>query len=144
MKVILLRDVAKIGRKGEIVSVPDGYAQNQLIPKGQAKPATTENLKTALRTNENAQKAESEAETRFFALKAALNDQVITISGLKNDNGHLFAAIKPEMIVEAAKAAGHILTPFTIEIGEAIKTTGQHSIQLVLKNHRFPFNINVE
>jgi len=144
MKVILLRDVAKIGRKGEIVNVPDGYAQNQLIPKGQAKPATTENLKAALRINKNAQKAESEAETRFFALKTALNGQTITISDLKNDNGHLFAAIKPEMIIEAAKVVGHQLAPFTIEIGEAIKTTGQHSVLVVFKNHRFPVNINVE
>ena len=39
MKVILLQDVAKIGRRSEVVEVPDGYAQNKLIPKGMAQPA---------------------------------------------------------------------------------------------------------
>ncbi|OGG86020.1 50S ribosomal protein L9 [Candidatus Kaiserbacteria bacterium RIFOXYB1_FULL_46_14] len=144
MKVILLRDVAKIGRKGAIVEVPDGYAQNQLIPKGQAKPATAENLKAALRIDANTQKAEALAEARFFALKSALDNKAIVITGLKNDNGHLFAAVKPEMIIEAAKAAGHELLPFTIEIGSAIKATGEHSVDLIFKSHRFPVNINVE
>ena len=45
MKVILLQDVAKIGKRFETVDVPDGYALNMLIPKRMAEPATPENLK---------------------------------------------------------------------------------------------------
>lgn len=44
MKVILKRDVAKVGRKNEIKNVADGYARNSLIPQGLAVPATAENL----------------------------------------------------------------------------------------------------
>ena len=45
MKVILLKDVAKIGRRFEIKEVPDGYALNKLIPKNMAQFATPENIK---------------------------------------------------------------------------------------------------
>ena len=47
MKVILLRDVARLGRKGTVADVPTGYAMNQLIPSKSAAPATPENLKKA-------------------------------------------------------------------------------------------------
>ncbi len=45
MQVILLQDVAKIGRRFDVVNVADGYGLNKLIPQGMAKPATPENIK---------------------------------------------------------------------------------------------------
>ena len=57
MKVILLQDVAKIGRRFDIVEVPSGYGMNKLIPQGMAKPATPENVKAI-----NAQSAKTEAD----------------------------------------------------------------------------------
>ena len=48
MKVILLRDVAKIGKRYEIVEVPDGFALNKLIPKKDAEAATPVNVKRVL------------------------------------------------------------------------------------------------
>ena len=45
MKVILLQDVAKIGKRSDLVEVPDGYAMNQLIPKRMAETATAQNKK---------------------------------------------------------------------------------------------------
>ncbi len=45
MKVILLRDVAKIGKRYEVANVPDGFALNKLIPQGDAQAATPDNVK---------------------------------------------------------------------------------------------------
>jgi ribosomal protein L9 len=55
MKVILLRDVAKIGKRFAIVDVPDGYALNKLIPSKDAEPATTNNIKRINQLKERSQ-----------------------------------------------------------------------------------------
>lgn len=144
MKVILLQDVAKIGRKHSIVNVPDGYAQNQLIPNGKAKPATPENLKALKHQTAIVTKSALAEEERFFAIKAALNGKKLTLSNLKNDNGHLFAAIKPEAIALAAKAHGIEIPVSFLEIRRPIKTTGEHSVDLVFKDQRFPLSIWID
>lgn len=144
MKVILLQDVAKIGRKHSIVNVPDGYAQNQLIPNGKAKAATPENLKALEHQTATVTKSALAEEESFFALKALLQDKTIAIPGLKHDHGHLFAAVKPEAIVEAAKGNGIEIPVSFLEIKQPIKTTGEHVVELVLKNRRFPLRIKID
>lgn len=144
MKVILLQDVAKIGRKHTITDVPDGYGQNQLIPKGLAKPATPENLKLVERLKAEKGAAASAAAAEFFATKKALEDVRVTLRGRKHDNGHLFAAIKPEEVVAAAAAAGVVVPKHMIIIPAAIKTTGEHEVLLSHGAHQFRFLISIE
>ena len=144
MKVILLKDVAKIGRKNQIVNVPDGYGQNQLIPKGLAKPATPENLKAAENLIANAEALKQKNEERFFKAKTALSGKVITISGLKSDNGHLFAAVKPELIKEAMVAEGVEVDAAMIKLSGPIKTTGEHTVVLAEGQHEAEVIINIE
>ena len=83
MKVILLRDVAKLGKRFSITEVPDGFALNKLIPQGYAEAATAENLK---RVNERSEKKES-------ARSNELSDFKITLESLKD--------IKIKIAVEA-------------------------------------------
>lgn len=143
MKVILLQDVARIGRKHAIVDVPDGYGQNQLIPKGLAKPATPENLKLATRLQAEKGAQAGAAEARFFATKKALADTIVPIQGRKHDHGHLFAAIKPEEIIAAAAAVGIDIEAAMLELPRPIKTTGQHPVTLVHGQHRAEFVIHI-
>ncbi|MEX2340913.1 MAG: 50S ribosomal protein L9 [Candidatus Paceibacterota bacterium] len=135
MKVILLKDVAKIGRKNSVVEVPTGYAQNQLIPKGSAAPATPANLKAIKNIQAEKEAAAATAEEKFFAAKKKLEDQPIIIDGLKSDNGHLFAAVKVEKIVEAAKNQGVDIEPSMISINSPIKSVGEHKGSLVQGKH---------
>lgn len=143
MKVILLQDVAKIGLKNSVVDIPAGYAQNQLIPKGWAKPATSENLKVI--KNLQAEKAASigAAEEKFFQIKKILEDQPIIISGLKSDKGHLFAAVKVEKISEAAKAQGIDLQTSMISIGSPIKAVGEHKLNLIQGKHKAEITVKI-
>lgn len=144
MKVILLQDVAKIGRKHAVVDVPAGYAQNQLIPKGRAKPATPANLKAAERLTAERHANESAAETKFFAAKQALEGKTVVVRGLKSDRGHLFAAVKPEAIIAAAKEDGIDIVPAMLALPGVIKTTGEHEAELAHGRHRFSFKVIVE
>ena len=59
MKCILLEDVRKLGKKGELVEVSDGYGRNYLIPRGLAEEATKEKI-AELRQKEKAKKAKDE------------------------------------------------------------------------------------
>lgn len=144
MKVILLRDVAKIGRKGAVVEVPSGYAQNQLIPKGQAKPATPENLKAVERGHTVAAAANQAAIERFIEAKHQLQNTALVIDGQKSDHGHLFAAIKPVVIVSAANNANISLEENWLYIPSPIKTTGEHQLELRYKDQKASFKINIK
>lgn len=136
MKVILLQDVAKIGRKNSVVDVPSGYAQNQLIPKGWAKIATPENLKS-IKTLQSIKAASNEkAEERFFEIKKKLEEKPLTISDLKSDKGHLFAAVKVERIITAAKEEGIEIPSSMISIDTPIKSVGEHEVTLKEGKHK--------
>lgn len=144
MKIILTQDVAKIGRKNSVVEVPDGYARNQLIPKGQAKPATPENLKAIVHLNKEASAANAAAEEKFFAVKTKLKDQIVKLAGLKNDNGHLFAAVKPEQVRTALTTGNIEVDPKWIKLPTQIKTTGEHTAELHHEGHKIKFTLLVD
>lgn len=131
MKVILLRDVAKIGRRHAIVEVPDGYAQNQLIPKKWAEPATPVNLKK-VQQNQSVKATQSEnREKRFDEAVARLTETSLSVKGgAVNEQGHLFKALPIEDIVKAAAALGITLDTSEVQIDQPIKSLGTHSIIL--------------
>lgn len=130
MKVILLRDVAKIGRRNDIVEIPDGYAQNQLIPKKWAEAATPANIKKI-----SAQKAVNAAhdeadKTRFEAVLVQLQKETLLVEAGPDDNGHLFKAVREEDIANSAAAKGILLDKSWIVVAKPIKALGSHEITL--------------
>ncbi len=131
MKVILLRDVAKIGRRSEIVDLPDGYALNQLIPKKWAEPATPANMKKIATMKATASLNDKLGEDQF---KAALTEMQATplqiVGGQANAQGHLFKAVHEADIIAAAKKRGISILPTQIEIKVSIKSVGSHEITL--------------
>lgn len=131
MKVILLQDVAKLGKKFSIVVVPDGFGINKLIPKGLAKPATPENIKAVQqRAFVYAHEAATNQE-EFAKLKAALAGKSISVPAEANEEGRLFQALKPERIATAiAAATGAHLSAVAISSNEPIKSVGEHTVKL--------------
>jgi large subunit ribosomal protein L9 len=131
MKVILLRDVAKIGRRFEVVEVPDGYAQNQLIPKKLAETATPANLKKVTALKETASLHHKLEDDQFAAAVKAIEERPLALeAGQVNAQGHLFKAIHEADIVAAAKARGVVLLGGQIQIKSPIKSLGRHEIVL--------------
>ena len=136
MQVILLQDVAKLGRRHEIVEVPHGHGLNRLIPQGFAVEATPENVK---RVKAQASKVEADhaaADETFAAALSALEGKTLTIAAPANEQGHLFEAVKPERVVEAAAAAGATVTPAQIHIGTPLKSVGTHTVALISGEQR--------
>mgnify|MGYP000084667775 CR=1 FL=1 len=129
MKVILLQDVAKLGRKHDVVTVPDGYGMNKLVPKGMAKPATPENLKAAQKQAAASASAKADSDAAFAELVAALDGTPVTLAVEANDEGRLFQAVKPEQIAAAVAAATGTPVDASLVVVEApIKSVGDHGV----------------
>jgi large subunit ribosomal protein L9 len=129
MKIILLRDVPKIGKKGEVKEIGDGYARNLLIPRGLAKPATEGIVKDAMaRATTSKAILERELQDLKVAFKK-LGEQEIKFSAKTNERGHLFAGIGREEIVEKINTAGFKQIALKdIELPEALKQTGEYYV----------------
>lgn len=144
MKVILLQDVAKIGKRSELVDVPDGYALNQLIPKHMAEPATKSNRKKIEKIQADAQKSEAANQERFTKAAEALQNASIIVEAEANDQGHLFKAVSENDIADAAATAGVDVDSAMIQVGEPIKSTGTHQVSLVRGDSVAEFAIDVQ
>lgn len=141
MKVILVRDVAKIGRRNQIVEVPDGYAQNKLIPQKLALPATPQNLKRIEALHAGVAASKDAKESVFLASAKKLEGMQLTIQAEANEQGHLFKAIHEKDIAAAAASLGTPLEVASIKISETIKSVGTHTIQLIHGSHMIPYSI---
>jgi len=131
MKVILLRDVAKIGSRHTVVEVPDGFALNQLIPKKWAEPATPANLKKIATQREvhtiQHKLKEDQFTTAVLALEATPLQIVVAQA---NEQGHLFKALHESDVVSAAKERGITLLPTQVQITTPLKSLGKHEVVL--------------
>lgn len=137
MKVILLKDVAKIGKKFDVKNVADGYALNFLIPQGKAKTATVDGLAKVevLKTH-----AESESKVQEDLLSKNLHEidgKSIEISERANDKGHLFGSLHKERIAEIFSTSIHSsIEPSFIVLEKPIKDIGEHNIEVVAGGKR--------
>lgn len=132
MKVILLKDIAKLGKRGEVKEVAEGYAINVLIKKGDALHATPSEL-AKWKSKEEAKTHKKElATSAFAAMVHALKHTELTITGKKRDEkGQLFAQIKDIDIADAIFETIQLsVDPKQIVITTPIKSLGQHSFTL--------------
>ena len=143
MKVILLRDVAKMGKQGSVVEVPDGFARNKLIPSGMAEPASKANMKRIEKQQASREASHSAATAKFKEVLASLENETIEVATELNEQDHAFKAISENDIVEAAKSKGINIDSTMIKINDPIKTAGEHEIGLEVLEESGAFKINV-
>ena len=132
MKVILLKDIAKLGKRGEIKEVADGYGLNVLIRKGDALHATPAEL-AKWKAKEDAKVHKKELATSVFAqLIDALGRSTVIIKDKKHDGkGQLFASVKENDIADAIfSAVGLSVDPKQVTIVSPIKSVGKHTFLL--------------
>ena len=122
MKIILLRDVAKVGRRYEVKDLADGFARNFIIARGLGCLATPTNL----------QKIEKLKKTTPDQTNYQPLDQItIQLTAKANENGHLFASLHvAEIARELKREHGIVLDPKLIDLEEPLKTVGEHRVRV--------------
>lgn len=130
MKVILLRDVARLGKRSEVKDVPAGHALNFLIPQKLALPATPENLRRI--EKEHAHHAEKTAhhEADFKVALETLSKEAIELSAQANAQGHLFKGIHAADIALRFKELNIPISADEIDLAHPIKEVGEHTVLL--------------
>lgn len=126
MKVLLLKDVYKLGRAGDVKKVADGYGRNYLLPQGMAVLATAGAVKQAesIRTRAASQRAELNKEMGGVASK--LEGLVIGFPARAGETGKLYGSITSQMIAEAiTRKTGVQVDRRQIEC-EPIRMLGEH------------------
>ena len=131
MKIILMQDVAKLGRKYEVKDVAAGYALNLLIPSGKAvMPETISPVKLKNLQDKHHQVAAKRAGELTSAI-GALAEKRVTVGGKASKEGHLFAGIGKDTIASAIKEQlGIVLDSSEIHLGHALKEVGSHEVEV--------------
>lgn len=132
MKVILLQDVKKQGKKDDILEVSDGYAQNFLI-KNNLAVAYTKTSKTIL-DNELDKRAKDEAEfiEQCKKMKTKMENTRFSFTFKSGKDGRLFGTVSTKQLSEELKKNGFDIDKKQIELPEKIDTLGIYNIKINL------------
>ncbi|MBZ5513789.1 MAG: 50S ribosomal protein L9 [Acidobacteriia bacterium] len=134
MEVILLQDMEKLGIRGQIVTVADGYGRNYLLPKKLAVAATAQNRKwieqQRIRFLKQSAKEKAEAED----LARLLADVSVSFTRRAGEQGTLFGSVTAMDIAEGLHAQGYNIDRRKIHVDPPIKLLGEYDV--TIKLHR--------
>jgi large subunit ribosomal protein L9 len=126
MKVLLLKDVYKLGHAGDVKKVADGYGRNFLLPQGLAVLATPGALKTVEKIREKATVERALLNKEMSGIAERLENVELQFFSKAGETGKLYGSITSQMIVdELNKRLGTSLDRHQIEI-DPIRTLGEH------------------
>lgn len=130
MKVVLERDVPKLGRAGQVLEAADAYVRNFLLPKGFVRIATPDQIAQLAAQAKRQRDVKTQRQADWKSAQAALLNQTIEVTAQANPQGKLFASLKAAAVAEQIKTKLHLdisdvqLTP------DHWKTTGAHVVTL--------------
>jgi large subunit ribosomal protein L9 len=132
MEVILREDVDKVGARGALVKVADGYARNFLLPKKLAVQATASNKKIVEQEREGYVRREAKAQSESEDLAKLLANVTLTFRQKVGENDHLFGSVTAKDIAEALEAQRFHIDRRKVLLEEPIRTLGEHNVTLRL------------
>lgn len=145
MKVILLTDVKKQGKKDDIINVSDGYAENFLFKNKLAVPYNTQNKNKLDREIKSREDQEQENIAKANELKNKLSSVTIKFKAKCGKDGRMFGSISNKQIEEELKKLGYNIDKKLIECDYNIDSLGVHIVDINLhKKVKAHINVSVE
>jgi len=135
MKVILLQDVPKLGKKFEVKEVADGHAQNRLIPEGLVKPATREALEWVEMQKELVEKVAEESLAKSQEMASQLGDMEVQLLMKVGEEGQLFEAVNAQKIADRLKEMGYNIKKSQVKLEEPLKELGEFPVKLSFEHN---------
>jgi large subunit ribosomal protein L9 len=133
MKVILQREVDKLGTPGQVVEVKDGYARNFLIPRGLAAPASRGGVRHAERLRNSHEQRTQKALTEARELEAKLTAGPLRIKAKAGQEGKIFGSITvTDLADELSKTTGTEIDRKRVHLAEPIRSLGTHAVTVHL------------
>ncbi len=133
MKVILLEDVKKLGKKGEIVEVNDGYARNYVLPKKLGVEANGKNMNDLKLQNAHKEKVAKENLDAAKAFAADMEKDEVVVSIKAGEGGRTFGSVSSKEIAQSYKEqCGKEIDKKKIILPEPIKTFGIYEVGVKL------------
>lgn len=133
MKVILLEDVKKLGKKGDLANVADGYARNYLFPRNLAEEATAGGIKQLKQEKAALENKKKKEMGLAQEIAGKLSKATVTLKVKSGDQGKLFGSVTSKDISEALKEQQKIeVDRRKIELSEPIKSLGAYEVDIKL------------
>jgi large subunit ribosomal protein L9 len=132
MEVILREDIEKVGARGEVVKVADGYARNFLLPKRLAVAATDSNKKIVEQERQAHLRKEAKQVGEAQDLAKLVNGVTLTITQKAGENDQLFGSVTSKDVADALAAKNFTIDRRKIQLDEPIKQLGEFKIPVRL------------
>jgi large subunit ribosomal protein L9 len=147
VEVILREDIEKLGNRGQIVKVADGYARNFLLPRRMAVPATDSNRKIVEQERESHIRKEAKLSDEARDLGRMLEKVSINITQKAGEEGQLFGSVTAGDIADALEAQNYKIDRRKIQLDHPIKQVGEYKVPVRLHREvtvEIPVNVVAE
>tara|TARA_B100000427_G_C15347909_1_gene524129 strand:+ start:60 stop:515 length:456 start_codon:yes stop_codon:yes gene_type:complete len=146
MQVILLENIIKLGKIGDLVKVKNGYARNFLLKNGKALRANKENINLVNKQKDELNKKNNEIKLEFVKIANKIKNKILKFKKEAKDNGDLYGSIKPKEVSNAfIKDLNVEINPSQIDLKQEINKIGKYKININLHSEvSATVTVNVE
>lgn len=146
MRVILKREVAGLGRPGDVKDVADGYAQNFLLPRGLAIEATAGEMKVLSRARDAKRAKQDRAHAEAEELAKRLSETTLLFRLKAGGQGKTFGSVTSKEIAEALQREHKVdIDKTKVHLPEPLKSLGVHTVEIrLLTDVRASVNVAIE
>ena len=133
MKIILLQDEKKLGKKGDVIEVSEGYARNFILPKKIGVEATPKNMNDLKLQKANSDKIAQEQLDAAKEMAARLGDKQVVVKIKAGEGGRAFGSVSSKEIAASCKEQHNIeIDKKKIQLPESLKNFGSYEVAVKL------------
>lgn len=133
MEIILLKDVEKVGKRGAVVHVRDGFGRNFLLPRGLALAATKENQALAERERKHGEARQARKKDEAEKLARELESLRLRVEVAAGEKDKMFGSVTPQDLQEALAKKGFPLDKKQFQLPEPIRSLGNYTVTVELE-----------